>query len=173
MFSFLLFLHFHSCSLSSPSLSFISSTLSSISSPFLWETTQNDPQGLTRRKTQHNQILISPFVASGVLCFVIVAFVFVLSVFDRILFMISITKICLYNFDPLKLLYRKTGVYRGIHYFSYFCSKHRLWVLVRTASPRRFQRVSTIYVLSRNMKTEFFLSKNYQLLEVKILYIFE
>ena len=33
-------------------------------------------------------------------------------------------------------LYSKTGVYRGIHYFSYFCSKHRLWVLVRTASPR-------------------------------------
>ena len=26
-----------------------------------------------------------------------------------------------------------TGVYMGIHYFSYFCSKHRLWVLVRTA----------------------------------------
>ena len=23
-------------------------------------------------------------------------------------------------------------------YFSYFCTKHRLWVLVRTASPRRF-----------------------------------
>ena len=23
-------------------------------------------------------------------------------------------------------------------YFSYFCSKHRLWVHVRTASPRRF-----------------------------------
>ena len=23
-------------------------------------------------------------------------------------------------------------------YFTYFCSKHRLWVLVRTASPRRF-----------------------------------
>ena len=23
-------------------------------------------------------------------------------------------------------------------YFSYFCSKHRLWVLLRTASPRRF-----------------------------------
>ena len=23
-------------------------------------------------------------------------------------------------------------------YFSYFCSKHRLWVLIRTASPRRF-----------------------------------
>ena len=51
-----------------------------------------------------------------------------------------ITKTCLYNFDPpwTPLLYSKTGVYRGIHYFSYFCSKHRLWVLVRTASPRRF-----------------------------------
>ena len=36
------------------------------------------------------------------------------------------------------LLYGKTGVYRGIHYFSYFCSKYRLWVLVRTVSPRRF-----------------------------------
>ena len=30
---------------------------------------------------------------------------------------------------------------------------HRLWVLVRTASPRRFSRVPTIYVLSRNVKT--------------------
>ena len=50
------------------------------------------------------------------------------------------------------LLYSKTGVYRGIHYFSYYCIKHRLWVLVRTASPRRFYRVPTIYVLSRNMK---------------------
>ena len=36
------------------------------------------------------------------------------------------------------LLYSKTEVYRGIHYFSYFCSKHRLWVLVRTASSRQF-----------------------------------
>ena len=36
--------------------------------------------------------------------------------------------------------------------FSYFCSKHRLWVLVRTASARRFKRVPTIYVFSRNKK---------------------
>ena len=55
MFLFLLFLHFHSCSsffpvpLSSLSLSFISSTLFYLFSPFLWETTQNDPQGLTCR----------------------------------------------------------------------------------------------------------------------------
>ena len=37
-------------------------------------------------------------------------------------------------------------------YFSYFCSKHRLWVLVRTALARRFLRVPIIYVLSRNKK---------------------
>ena len=28
--------------------------------------------------------------------------------------------------------------YAGYIYFSYFCSKHRLWVHVRTVSPRRF-----------------------------------
>ena len=36
--------------------------------------------------------------------------------------------------------------------FIHFCSKHRLWVLVRNASPRRFLQVPTIYVLSRNKK---------------------
>ena len=56
-----------------------------------------------------------------------------------------ITKTCLYNFNPFEPHFYT--VYRGIHYFSYFCSKHRLWVLVRTASPS-----TTIYVLSRNMK---------------------
>ena len=44
------------------------------------------------------------------------------------------------------LLSSKTGVYRGIHYFLIFALKHRLWVLVRTAS------VPTIYVLSKNKK---------------------
>ena len=36
-----------------------------------------------------------------------------------------ITKTCLYNFDPLKPHFYivKLGVYRGIHYLSYFCSK--------------------------------------------------
>ena len=47
---------------------------------------------------------------------------------------------CLYNFDPLKLyLYivklGLTGVYI---IFLIFAQQHRLWVLVRTASPRRF-----------------------------------
>ena len=36
------------------------------------------------------------------------------------------------------LLYRKTGVCRGKPIFLIFALKHRLWVLVRTASPRRF-----------------------------------
>ena len=36
------------------------------------------------------------------------------------------------------LLYSKTGVYRGDHSFLIFALKHRLWVLVRTASLRRF-----------------------------------
>ena len=44
------------------------------------------------------------------------------------------TKTCLYDFDPLKPHFYlvKTGVYRGIHYVSYSCSK--------------------TYVLSRNKK---------------------
>ena len=33
-----------------------------------------------------------------------------------------------------------------------FAPKHRLWVLIRTASPRRFYRVPTIYVLIKNKK---------------------
>ena len=36
------------------------------------------------------------------------------------------------------LLCSKIGVYRGIHYFLIFALKHRLWVLVRTASMRQF-----------------------------------
>ena len=50
------------------------------------------------------------------------------------------------------LLYSKTGVCRGISTFLIFAPKHRLWVLVRTASARRFKRVHTIYVLSKNKK---------------------
>ena len=33
---------------------------------------------------------------------------------------------------------RKKFRYKKIWYFSYSCSKHRLWVLIRTASTRRF-----------------------------------
>ena len=58
------------------------------------------------------------------------------------------------------LLYSKTGVYRGIHYFLIFALKHRLWVLVRT--------VPTIYVLSKNKKkVNIFSTKNYHFTAVK------
>ena len=54
------------------------------------------------------------------------------------------------------LLYRKTGVYRGIPIFLNLDPKYRLWVLVRTASPS----VPTMYVLSKNKKNiKFFLMK--------------
>ena len=82
---------------------------------------------------------------------------------------VSITKTSLYNIDPLKphFIYSKIGVYRGIHYFSYFCSK-TLWILVRTASSRRFSRVPAIYVLNRNMKKyQNFLSEIFHFLVVK------
>ena len=51
-----------------------------------------------------------------------------------------ITKTCLFKYTEilttkkLKLLDKK----KKIWYFSYFCSKHRLWVLIRTASTRWF-----------------------------------
>ena len=50
MFLFLLFLHFHSCSSFFPVPRFhLLYYLFYLFSPFLWETTQNDPQGLTCR----------------------------------------------------------------------------------------------------------------------------
>ena len=61
----------------------------------------------------------------------------------------------LYRFDPLKPHFYTvklgfTGVY--INLLISF-QEYRLWVLVRTALPRRFYRVPTIYVLSRYMNT--------------------
>ena len=52
----------------------------------------------------------------------------------------SITKTRLYNFDPLKPHFYivKLG-FTGVYIiFLISVQKHRLWVLVRTASPRRF-----------------------------------
>ena len=56
------------------------------------------------------------------------------------------------------LLYRKTGVCRGIPNFLIFVSKHRLWVLARTTSARRFYCVPTIYVLGEKIKKNHFFS---------------
>ena len=65
-----------------------------------------------------------------------------------------ITKTCLYNFDPLKPhFYMVKLEFTGVYIILIISAqKHRLWVFVRTASARRFYRVPTIYVLSRNMK---------------------
>ena len=57
MFLFLLFLHFHSCSYFFPNRLFhFLYYLFYLFSPFLWETTQNDPQGLTCRSTPTQSI---------------------------------------------------------------------------------------------------------------------
>ena len=60
----------------------------------------------------------------------------------------------LYNSDPLEPHFYivKLG-FTGVYIiFLTSALKHRLWVLVRTASPRRFYRVPTIYILSRSKK---------------------
>ena len=70
----------------------------------------------------------------------------------------------------------KLWFYRGIHYFSFFCSKHRLWVLVRTYVLNRSMK--NISLFSRSMKNirvflsevwkiSVFLSENFQFLDVK------
>ena len=79
-------------------------------------------------------------------------------------------KTCLYNFDPLKPHFYivKLGFKRVYIIFLISAQKHRLWVLVKIALLRRFYRVPTIYVLSRNIKKyQRFLSENFQFLEVK------
>ena len=58
------------------------------------------------------------------------------------------------------LLYRKTGVCRGISNFLIFDPKHTLWVQVRTALARQFYCVPTMNDLSENIKTvNIFVSK--------------
>ena len=59
---------------------------------------------------------------------------------DRICRLIDITKTCLYNFDPLQPHFYivKLG-FTGVYIiFLISAKKHKLWVLVRTASSRRF-----------------------------------
>ena len=84
---------------------------------------------------------------------------------------ISITKTCLYNFDPLKTHFYiivKLGLTGVYIIFLISAQKHRLWVHVKTASPRWFSRVLTTYVLIRNMKNiRIFLSENFHFLVVK------
>ena len=77
---------------------------------------------------------------------------------------IFITKIYQYNFDHLKphfYIYSKKG-FTGVYIvFLISAQKHRLFVLVRTAS----------IVLSRGKKNISFISEKFQLLVVKFQYI--
>ena len=83
---------------------------------------------------------------------------------------IYITKTCLYKFDPLKphfyiVKLGLTGVYI---IFLISAQKHRLWVLVRTASSRQFKQVTTIYVFEQKYeKYQKFLSEIFYFLVVK------
>ena len=73
------------------------------------------------------------------------------------------TKTRLYNFVALKPHFYivKLG-FSGVYtFFLISAQKHRLWVLVRTASPRWFERVPTVYVLSRNMKNIVFFVRKF------------
>ena len=82
--------------------------------------------------------------------------------FEFSLTTLHITETCLYTFDPLKPHFYivKLG-FTGVYIiFLISAKKYRLWVLVRTASSRRFTRVPTIYVLSKIMKNiRFFIWK--------------
>ena len=59
-----------------------------------------------------------------------------------------ITKTCLYNFDPLKPHFYTVKLgFTGVYIIFLFLLKN-----IVTKTARRFVRVPTIYVLSRNMK---------------------
>ena len=87
-----------------------------------------------------------------------------------------IKKTCLYDFDPLKQHFYlvKLG-FRGLYIILLISAqKHRLLVLIKTASSRQFKQIPTIYVLSRNKKKiRIFLSENFHFFGCKIFNIFE
>ena len=65
------------------------------------------------------------------------------------LFVHLITKIYLYNVYLFKPHFYtvKTGVYIGIYYFSYFCSKHRLWVLGKAVLMKNYLSVQFLFLV--------------------------
>ena len=67
-------------------------------------------------------------------------------------------------YTPLYPIFIYSG---GIPTFRIFDPKCRLWVLVRTAFPRRTQRVPKINVLSKNIKNVRIFKQNFQLLQLK------
>ena len=82
-----------------------------------------------------------------------------------------ITKTYLYNFDPLKPHFYivKLGFREVYIIFLISAQKHRLWVLVRTASASEAVLTSThnLCFEQKYEKYQSFLSENFQFLEVK------
>ena len=63
--------------------------------------------------------------------------------------LLSITKTCIFKYTENFTIKKWIFSDKTFWYFSCFCSKHILRILVRTASTRRFWRVSTIYVFEQ------------------------
>ena len=90
--------------------------------------------------------------------------------FYYLLFNCSITKTRLYSFDPLKphFYIGKLG-FTGVYIiFLISAQKHRLWVLVRTASAEAvLTSTHNLCFKQKYEKYQSFLSENFQVLEVK------
>ena len=72
-------------------------------------------------------------------------------------------KTCLFKYTENFTTKNENFQIKKTDIFSYFCSKHRLWVLVRTASARRSNEYPQSTFLSRNnvypCKPQFFYIK--------------
>ena len=85
-----------------------------------------------------------------------------------------ITKTCLYNFDPLKPHFYivKLGFIGVYIIFLISAQKHRLWVLVRTASPAVLTSTHNLCFEQKNEKYPIFFSENFHFFCGKIFSIF-
>ena len=81
--------------------------------------------------------------------------------------LLSITKTCLYNFDPFKPnFYIVKQGFTGVYLFLISAQKHRLWVLVRTALLNVLTRTHCFEQIYEKMSE--FLSENFHILVVKV-----
>ena len=94
-------------------------------------------------------------------------YLFILSNFTSV-FIQSITKTCLYNFDPLKRHFYTVKLgFTGVNIiFLISAQKHRLWVLVRTAS-NEYHKPCFQKKKKKKKKYQKFLYENFHFLVVK------
>ena len=69
------------------------------------------------------------------------------------------TKTCLFKYTENFITKKWKFSNKKFWYLSYFCSKHRLWVLVRTASTSGSNEYPQSLFLSRNKKNDVYPSK--------------